>query len=157
MNEYDVARRDGRMKHLVIDLRRNGGGNSALLQPLIRGLAARRVGPDRTGVPAFAPRVLIGRQTFSSAMINAYELRGQAGAVLVGSPTGGKPNSYGEVKKLELPHSKYVLNYSTKLFQPFPKEDAPSLLPEVRVPVTSAGLFQGRDATFEAAVHSGYP
>ena len=82
----------------VIDLRRNGGGNSELIRPLIDGLAAR---------PALAGRVfaIIGMHTFSSAMIDAMELSRRVHARLVGGPTSGKPSGYGEIKTFTLPIS----------------------------------------------------
>ncbi len=62
--------------------------------------------------------MLIGRTTFSSAVIAASEARDiEVGATLVGTPTGGNPNGYyGEIKMFELPHSHLVGQYSTKLF-----------------------------------------
>ena len=93
----------------VIDLRRNTGGNSRILEPLIDGLATR---------PLLAGRVfvIVGMHTFSSAMLNAMDLRRRLHVTIVGGPSGGKPSGYGEVKMFELPNSKLVVHYSTKLF-----------------------------------------
>ena len=41
---------------------------------------------------------LIRPVTYSSGMMYALQLRTMGGALLVGEPTGGKPNSYGEVR-----------------------------------------------------------
>ena len=35
-------------------------------------------------------------------------------ATLVGEPTGGKPNAYGDVRTFSLPNSRLVIRYSTK-------------------------------------------
>ncbi len=41
----------------------------------------------------------------------------QTNPILVGEPTGGKPNSYGEISSFLLPNSGLVVNYSTKYFE----------------------------------------
>ena len=91
---------------VVIDLRKNGGGDSRVIRPLKSGLAERHV-------KVF---VLIGPNTFSSGTDNAIELRHDLHATLVGEPTGGKPSSYGEVMTITLPSSKLVVRYTTKWF-----------------------------------------
>ena len=126
----------------VIDLRANGGGNSRVLAPLIDGLASR---------PALAGKVyvLIGMHTFSSAMLNAMELKRQVHAVLVGGPTGGKPSGYGEIQTFELPHSKLKVQYSTKLFSN-PDFPGDAVEPDVPVTVMAADWFSGRDPAIDA-------
>jgi hypothetical protein len=133
----------------VVDLRSNQGGNSAILEPLIAGLASR---------PALAGRVfvLIGRTTFSSAVIAASELATRVGATLVGTPTGGNPNGYGEIKMFELPHSHLVGQYSTKLFADasFPGK---SIEPDVLVHVKADDWFAGRDPAMDAVLAAAVP
>jgi hypothetical protein len=131
---------------VVVDLRRNGGGNSGLLRPFIRGLRKRPAVNRPGGVV-----VLIGRRTFSSAQMNAAELKKAVGAVLVGEPTGQKPNAYGEVRTFTLPVSGIAVQYSTRYWKTEP-EDRPSMEPDVPVPVSSADYFAGRDPAFEAAL-----
>jgi hypothetical protein len=126
----------------VIDLRNNGGGDSRLLQPLIDGLAARE---------ALAGRVfaIIGGHTFSSALINAIQLKRRARATLVGGPTGGKPSSHGEVRTFTLPRSQLRVQYSTKLFS-FPDFPGDALPPDLPVEQRAADWLAGRDAAIEA-------
>jgi hypothetical protein len=70
---------------LVVDVRHNGGGDSSVDDALISGLR------DRPAWRAAGRLVcLIGGSTFSSGLWTADDLR-RLGAVLVGSPTGGKP------------------------------------------------------------------
>lgn len=95
--------------------------------------------------------MLIGRNTFSSAELNAEELKTKNGAILIGSPTGQKPNAYGEVQAFELPHSKIKIGYSTKYFYRS-DEDPESLMPDVLVEQSSEDLFSGRDVVLEAAL-----
>lgn len=132
-------------RRVVIDLRHNGGGNSDLLRPLITGLAERRKNlPDGVAV-------LIGRRTFSSAQMNAVELRDRAHAFLVGEPTGQKPNAYGEVRRFTLPHSGIAVTYSTKYFKT-EHGNHESTMPDVKVEVASADWFAGRDPVLTAAL-----
>jgi hypothetical protein len=134
---------------LVVDVRHNGGGSSSVDDPLIRGLQDR---------PAWRARrrlfCLIGGETFSSGLWTADDLR-KMGAVLVGGPTGGKPNSYGDVLSFALPNSRIEVTYWTKYFRLIEGQDPPSLLPEIAVEPTRADLIAGRDPLLEAAIAFG--
>jgi len=130
-------------RRVVIDLRFNGGGNSRVIGPLKSGLAARRKA-------AGGMYVLIGPGTFSSAELNAEELKRSLKATLVGEATGGKPGGYGEVKELKLPNSKLVVRYTTKNFG---MQRGPSMLePDIAAPRTLADVIEGRDRALEAAI-----
>lgn len=148
----------GGYRAVLVDLRRNGGGASNLFWPVERVIAERSVaaaGPG--GLRVYAA---IGRRTFSSAVLNAIELRfgrtwagiPAAGAVYVGEPSGGKPNHYGEVVTLELPALRATLCYSTKLFTAWPGLDDDALYPELAVPQRYADIAAGRDAVLEAVL-----
>lgn len=132
-----------KITRIIVDVRNNGGGNSAVLRPFLAGLAER---------PHLAVYVLIGRRTFSSALINAIELDQQANALLVGEPTGGRPNHYGEVRSFNLPNSQLQISYSTKYFRMLPDADPPSLEPEIATPVTIANQLAARDAALSTAL-----
>ena len=107
--QVDAAGGMDKVTGFVIDLRNNTGGNSAVLSERI---------PRILGHPPIAGRVLvlIGPATYSSEMMNAQQLR-DAGATLVGEPTGGKPNSWGELRSFRLPRSGLQVFYSTKYFR----------------------------------------
>jgi len=126
-------------ENVVVDLRRNGGGNSAVLQPFIASLKDHPVARERK---LFA---LIGNETFSSGMMNAVQLR-EAGAILVGEPTGGSPNSYGEQKSFILPHSKLRVTYCTKFFRLGKDPKATTVKPDWSVPTRWADVTAGVDA-----------
>lgn len=133
----------GGVERVIVDLRSNGGGNSALLAPLTKGLKSRAA-----ALPG-GVRVLIGRFTFSSAEMNAVELKQQVGARLIGEPTGQKPNHYGELKSFVLPHSKITVRYSTKFWKT-EAGDRPSLEPDQQVLLSSADYFAMRDPVLDA-------
>ena len=126
---------------VVIDLRHNGGGNSALLDPFIHRLAARR---DLAG-HVYA---VIGRRTFSSAVLNAIALH-RAGAILVGEPTAGKPSHHGEVRSFTLPTSELPVTYSTKFFANGDVE-GDALRPDIAVAASYADWAAGRDPVLDA-------
>ncbi len=137
---------DHPVERLVVDLRRNGGGDSALSRPLIDGIA-RRPAVNRDG----RLFVLIGRGTYSSAQLNANEFRRRTRAILVGEPTGQKPNAYGEVRHFRLPHSGMEIQYSTKYFRT-DDADPPSMMPDIQVAPAYADYAAGRDVVMEAVL-----
>ncbi len=129
------------VEKLVVDVRDNTGGNSALLTPLIEAVY------QQTDLQVF---VIIGQYTFSSAVLNAIQL--QERAILVGQPTGGKPNHYGEVKSVALPHFGMQLFYSTNYFAYLTDSDPLTLTPDVLVEFTLADYLMATDPFFEAVV-----
>ncbi len=145
-DELNLRIDKGGLAKIIIDLRYNGGGDSALLDGFISRLASRSVFKTRGTVV-----VLIGRGTQSSAQLNAVALRKRAGAVLVGGPTGQKPNAFGELKSFELPNSKMKVWYSTKLFKT-EDGDPESTMPDFDAEQTVMGQLEGRDLGAEAAV-----
>lgn len=132
---------------LVLDLRFNGGGNSAILDPFFEALLARPELNTRGRLVT-----LIGRATFSSAVLNAIRMKTQTNSLLVGEPTGGRPNHYGEIQTFVLPNSGLQVQYSTKYFRDWADSDAPSLPPDIPVEMTLNDLLAGRDPVLEAAL-----
>jgi hypothetical protein len=128
---------------LVVDIRNNGGGNSAVFDPFLEALDAR---------PAFKTKgrlyVIIGRQTFSSALLNALSLKKRTAAVFVGEPTGGKPNHFGEVQTFKLPNSGLTVSFSVKYFKEV-DGDPDSLYPDITVEPSFADFQAGRDPVLE--------
>lgn len=140
------------IERLVIDMRRNAGGDEGVFRPLIGELSKR---------PKLNQRgklfVIVGRGTFSSACHNAIELKKRTNAIAVGEPTGQKPNSYGEVRVLKLPNSGVEINYSTWFWKRV-EGDPPSFVPDIVVPFTSTAFLLGQDpfldAVFAAGAHN---
>lgn len=131
---------------IVVDFRYNGGGNSAIFAPFLRELEAR---------PALAEEGhlfgLIGRNTFSSGMWNALDIR-NAGGLLIGEPTGGRPNAYGETRSFALPNSGIRVQYSTRYWQILEDSDPPSVLPDVEVEPGILDVAAGQDVVLDAAI-----
>lgn len=134
------------VRRLVIDLRQNGGGNSGIFAPFLAEIK-KRESLNKEG----RLYVLIGRRTFSSAGLNALELKNQTAALFAGEPTGGKPNHFGEIKYFQLPHSKIPVQYSTKYFTSA-TEDGPSLMPDIPVKVNFRDYLNNTDPVLEAVI-----
>jgi hypothetical protein len=155
---------------LVVDLRDNGGGDSEHIQPFFEALA-RRPTLDQAG----RPFVLVGRGTYSSAMLNVVEFERQTNAIFVGEIPASVPNHYGEVASFVLPSSRIRIDYSTKYFPmtrlaagemslgdwlgvlgyasarfPVSDDGALTFAPDVVVEMTGADYFAGRDPALEA-------
>ena len=95
--------------------------------------------------------VIIGRGTYSSALQNAITLSSEYNATLIGEPTGGKPNHYGEVRNFDLPNVGLRVWYSTRYWRNYPEGDPLSLEPDVSAVLTMADLLAGRDPALETA------
>ena len=121
---------------VVIDLRYNGGGNSAIIEPLVDGLEKIQ---DERGLDVY---VLIGEGTFSSAILNAIELKTRLDATLVGRPTGGSVSHYGELESGILPSSGLSYTWSSKYFD---NGFEGPLLPDITVDLSLDDYIQGID------------
>jgi hypothetical protein len=84
--------------------------------------------------------------------LNALRLKKETKAILVGEPTGQRPNAYGEVRTMTLPHSKLLVLYSTKFFKTM-NDDPPSLAPDVPIERSSWDYVSGRDPVLERALN----
>ena len=134
-------------QRLVIDLRQNDGGDflqgrKHVIEPIQKRAAINQKGH------LF---VLIGRRTFSAAMVNATDFRKETQAILVGEPIGERPNSYSENDEMTLPNSRVVVSYSTRYYK-FLDEDVPAVLPDQRIDTTWADFKDGHDAVLEWAL-----
>jgi hypothetical protein len=98
-------------RRLIIDLRRNGGGDFTLFRNVL--LPVLRSWRGSGG----SIYVITGPGTFSAAMVNALDLRNELNATLVGEPTGARPNSYSEHGEFVLPNSGLRVSYSTRHYR----------------------------------------
>lgn len=124
---------------LVVDLRDNGGGNSRIFEVFLDEIK-KRENTNKVG-NLYA---IIGRRTFSSAVLNAMSLRNETNATLIGEPTGGKPNHFGEVKTIHLSNINIDVNYSSNYFKTS-DEDTDSIYPNVEINLNAESFFNGQD------------
>ncbi len=127
---------------IIFDVRFNSGGNSTQGTAFIVKLAKYlKTHPD---VKIYG---VIGRKTFSSAILNAMDLKKICHAPLVGVETSGSPNHFGEVRSFKLPQSGLNVNYSTKYFQRI-DGDVHTIVPDHFEEATFAQFKQGIDPVY---------
>lgn len=132
---------------ILVDLRNNGGGSDGVIMPLLRLLAQQR----EQGVQVAG---LIGRRTFSSAIINSVEMQ-EMGFALAGEATGGSVDHFGAVRSFQLPNSGMRMGVSSKFISMSGYFDAASgkgvepLQPDVKIVQTLSDSLAGRDTCVE--------
>jgi hypothetical protein len=132
------------VEKLVFDLRQNGGGDFTRGRDFfIKPLQTRKKFQTRGHL-----FVITGRQTFSAGMTNTADFRNDLGAILVGEPTGARPNGYQENRGFQLPNSHLSVSYSIELYK-FSKEDTPGILPDKRIEPDWKSFLAGRDTALE--------
>jgi hypothetical protein len=128
---------------IIIDLRFNSGGNSAILQPFIDSIKKSYLNTTSTFY------VLIGKTTFSSAVMNAVDFKRNTKAIFIGyEPTGGSVNHYGEVRGFRLPNTKIEVAYSTRYWENW-KGYKGGLKPDIVLPHSLANFANGKDEALE--------
>ncbi len=75
--------------------------------------------------------------------------------MLIGLPTGGKPNCYGESPSFRLPNSQMEVHYCTKFFHFITNADPPSLEPDLVVSLSLKDFLAEHDPALEAALSCG--
>jgi len=139
------------VERVVVDLRFNAGGDSRVVQPLIQGLKKRRA----LSAPGHL-YALIGPVTYSSGMMAAMDFKDELQAILVGEPTGGRPNQFGEVKRALLPNSNLAVYYPVKYFHPISDADPESVVPDFPLSLKLEDFLAGRDPVLEKAISNSY-
>jgi hypothetical protein len=93
--------------------------------------------------------LLIGDQTYSAAMALADGVRTYDLMLTIGQPTGGLPNTLGDIGPFQLPNSRIVVTFSQKMFVRASGDE--SDLGPVR-PHIDVAPVAGRDTALERAV-----
>lgn len=103
---------ENQMKNVIIDMRKNGGGDLYVGTVLAYALNLADSIDWKNGV-----FVLTSNKTFSAATSNAALFKQLLNAKIVGQPTGSNPNGYQDMDSFILPNSKLVITYSKRLFR----------------------------------------
>lgn len=130
---------------IIIDLRDNGGGHASLLVPFTDYL--NRSDLNRKG----GIYVLVGRKTFSAAILNSVYLRNQTYAQLVGEETSGDVAHFGFIKFFTLSETKLKVSYSTQYVETNESYEG-SLRPDVIVSELFDDYSKGKDAVLNYAI-----
>ena len=98
---------------VVVDLRNNTGGNSEIFNAF-----TQKIGSYMNEHADTKLYVAVGRRTFSSGIFAILRIMEAApGAVVIGEPTGGSVDGYGDTRSLALPNSRLPVTYCTKYFE----------------------------------------
>ncbi len=127
-------------KRLIIDLRDNIGGNSDVLNPLIRYIKKNK------GISVY---VLVGVKTYSSAIYNLVQLSRLDNVVTLGEIPHGNPTHYGEPDGFRLPNSRIEVFSSTRTFTFKGYRLGESFKPNYLVSPVAHELLKGKDSQFK--------
>lgn len=138
------AARKPTFRRLVLDVRHNGGGDNTTYGPLVDLIAKQ---PLRGKVV-----VLIGRMTFSAAGNFVAVVDRSTRARLVGEPTGGAPNQWGDRHAIALPVAGLTAYVAAEYVEAVRGDTRHAVLPDVRVEPTVADFLAGRDVVLRRAL-----
>lgn len=125
---------------IIIDMRYNTGGDSRIFESMIKELK------DLQAMMNFEVYTLIGENTFSSAIINTLQVKDELNATIVGSPSGGSVNGYGELQSFTLNNAPMVVYYSTKYFELVKDYPYDSIYPDIPIEKSFEDYVNGVDS-----------
>jgi tetratricopeptide (TPR) repeat protein len=131
----------------ILDLRFNNGGSGPILLPFMNEIIKRdRI--NRLG----RLYILIGRRSFSAAVLLVAEMMSHTRALLVGEPTGAAQNTFSDMVFLGmLPNSGATLLVSSAYFNiAWPGNRNYMIPPHYPAPFSSSDFFSGKDPALEA-------
>jgi hypothetical protein len=108
------------LEDLLLQIRQRPSNTFPRLLDVPRDLGVRRAArlqhADRLFERPAGDRMerVIGRNTLSAAMTNAADFLKETNAILVGEPTGARPNGWQEKGQFTLPNSHLVVSVSTR-------------------------------------------
>ena len=138
----------GAVERLIIDLRLNGGGDNTVYGSLLDFISRDSFfkGKDRM-------YILTGRATFSAGINFVTDAELNSNAILVGEPTGGSPNQYGDPEGIVLPNSKVRARISTIYWDKIENDKMLDHRPDILVPVVSEDYFMNRDRVLDTIIN----
>ena len=146
LDRIRAAARQPGFHRLVLDARFNGGGDNTTYWPLLELLQS---GPlQKRGKVA----VLAGRMTFSAAGNFVASVDHETNAIIVGEPTGGAPNQWGDRIPIELPVVGLTAYVAAEWVEVAPGDTRLAVEPDVEVEPTAADFLAGRDPVLARAL-----
>jgi hypothetical protein len=143
-DELLVSIKENSPKRLVIDVRQNRGGDfTKVRKRLLPGLKQNSSLRQPGGL-----FIITGRATASAAVVNTIDFRKEMNAIVVGEPTGGRPNGYSEHGEFMLPNSHLIVSYSSRYYK-FQDQDTPAVMPDKLIEPDWQSYKAGRDPVME--------
>jgi hypothetical protein len=133
--------RGERVRRVIVDVRLNGGGDNTTYGSLTSLFASPAV--NRRG----RLYLLVGRATFSAAGNFSAELDRSTRAIIVGEPTGGGVETYGDTFPVVLPTLGWTVRIAARHHERKKgKGDRRlAIAPDIPVSLTAAQYFAGQD------------
>jgi tetratricopeptide (TPR) repeat protein len=129
------------IQNLILDLRHNHGGNGSILPPMLKTVINFEVTSPKGKL-----FVIIGRETFSAAQNLLTDITKYTNPIIVGEPSGSKPNHIGEAGWFKLPYSGLMGLISTQFHQTSKAEDNRKwIAPHIPISLSSIDYFNGND------------
>lgn len=139
--EYEPTR-------IIIDLRRNIGGNAIPARTLTKAILSHRPFGLKGGTI-----ILISPETLSASVVFAQELALFSPVAYVGRPTGSDGNQWGDNQYVVLPNSKLTVSIATAYYQTAgPYGGRGPLLPEHYIDNSADSYFKVLDPALEFAI-----
>jgi len=133
---------------LVLDLRLNNGGNGMLNRDFLLEI----IKCETINQPSKL-FTIIGRKTFSAALMLATKLDEYTETVFIGEPTGGKPSHVGDDNIFVLPYSGVMASAAMTYWQsPVSYDDRGWIAPDIYVPFTSQEYAEGQDPVMKKLI-----
>ncbi len=134
------------VQNIILDIRHNAGGNGSTYPPILKTLAQ---------FEALRPQgklfVIVGRNTFSAAHNLLLDINRITDAIIVGEPSGSRPNALSEAGWVKLPYSKTLAIISSQFHQASKAEDHRIwVAPHIPISLSSSDYFSGKDPALEA-------
>jgi hypothetical protein len=128
-------------ENLILDLRHNHGGDGSLLPPMLKTIMNFEFKNPNGKI-----FVIMGRGTFSAGQNLLTDITNFTNAILVGEPSGSKPNHIGDAGWFQLPYSGLKGIVSTQFHQTSTAEDNRKwIAPHIPVSLSSTDYFNGTD------------
>jgi hypothetical protein len=148
LEKIDRLARAKRTRRVIVDVRLNGGGDNTTYGALTTIFRSKPV--NRRG----RLYLLTGRATFSAAANFAAEIDRDTRAVVVGEPTGGGIETYGDTTPVRLESTGWQVYVAERYHERKrgPNDQRLAVAPDIRVDLTSAQYFARRDPVLERAL-----
>jgi hypothetical protein len=135
-----------RVDNVILDLRHNSGGDGSILPPMIATMIF-----FEAHKPEGKMFVLIGRNTFSAAHNLLLNISQLTDVIIVGEPSGSRPNALSEAGWFNLPYSRLTGIVSSQFHQSGAPEDHRIwVAPHMPISLSAEEYFSGKDPSIDA-------
>jgi hypothetical protein len=140
--------RGAKVRRVIVDVRLNGGGDNTTYGPLTSLFGSSAV--NRRG----RLYLLTGRATFSAAANFAAEIDRGTRAIIVGEPTGGGVETYGDTFPVTLPTLGWTIHIAARYHERKKSKNDHRLAvePDIRIDLASSQYFSGNDPVLDRAL-----